>query len=176
MADIGQFLKKYSSFKSTFKETSYDSSNSDSLCTDEVNCAINFDAIIEYKYPDSNKRPKSFDAIYVNGNDIYCIEFKNQKPSRIDNKDVQDKLTDGKKELEKMLAKEHIQKDDYKFIYCVVYENSIEPRERYKNDIGAKTLFGVSKYKGDIVHNTITRNVDFFTKEFKKKISKELVC
>jgi hypothetical protein len=176
MADIGQFLRKYSTFKSTFRDTSYDSSHNNSLCTDEINCVINFDAIIEDIYPDSNKRSKSFDAIYVDGNNIYCIEFKNKKPSKINSTDVKEKFEQGKKELDKILADENIQKNNYKFIYCVVYQNCIEPKERYKCDASAKQLFGLSKYKGNIVHNVITRNVNFFTKEFKKKTLKELNC
>ena len=176
MADIGQFLKTHSCFISTFKETSYDTSNDVPLCQDALNSVINFDAIVENRYPNAQQRPKSFDALYIDGVDIYCVEFKNQKPSCISSTDIREKLEEGKKELDTLLSNENIQKNDYDFTYCVVYQNCLEPRERYKCDIKAKILFDLSKYKGKLVKNVITRNVDFFTKQFKKNISKELDC
>lgn len=119
MADIGQFIREYSSYKSTFKITSFDDENKVNLCTDESQEVVNFDRIIENKYPDSNKRPKSFDALYIDNSDIYCIEFKNQKPAQLNkNKDeIKGKIEDGKSELDALLTKLNISKDDYNFIY-----------------------------------------------------------
>ena len=178
MADIHQFIKEYSQYKSTFKETSFDDNNEIYLCHDESQNVINFDKIIEIKYPDSNKRPKSFDALYVYKNLLFFIEFKNQKPSQIDNIDIQDKLLSGKKELVKLLQELNIQKTNYSFVYCVVYKKCIEPRDRYKCGIDkGKVLFGLEKYEEQgLVKKVYTQNVDFFTKEFKKKLQKELVC
>ncbi len=83
MADINIFYKKYNSYLSTFKKCSFDDDNKCYLCSDTSQKAINFDNIIKDIYPDSNKRPKSFDAIYVYQNLVFCIEFKNQIPSQI---------------------------------------------------------------------------------------------
>jgi len=178
MADIGQFQKEYSQYRSTFKETSFDDNNEIYLCNDESQNVINFDKILELKYPDSNKRPKSFDALYVYNNLLFCIEFKNQKPSQIDNREIQDKLLSGKDELVKLCQELNIQIAEYSFVYCVVYKKCIEPRDRYKCGIDkGRVLFGLEQYEEQgFVKKVYTQNVEFFTKEFRKNLKKELVC
>lgn len=178
MADIGKFLQSYQNFKSTFKETSFDNSNQEYLCRDESQTVIDFDRVIEKKYPDSNKRPKSFDALYVYKDKVFCVEFKNQKPNQIDNQEVQGKLNDGKLELDKLLQSLNIQSNNYDFAYCVAYKKCIEPRDRYKCGIDkGKVLFGLEQYKHQgFIKEIFTENVDYFTKEFKKQFQKELEC
>ncbi len=176
MADIGQFEREYSKYFATFKETSFDSENRVSLCKDESIDVINFDKVIESAFPNSNLRPKSFDAIYIHQDNLYLIEFKNRPPAKINSKDILEKLIDGKSELDKLLSQLNIQKRNYRFHFCVVYRNCKEPYARYKCDISAKILFGLSEYKGKIVDNVITRNVDFYTKELNKNFLKELDC
>ena len=178
MASISQFQKEYSQYQSTFKNTSFDDNNKVYLCRDESQNVINFDKILKSKYPNSNKRPKSFDALYIYNNLLFCIEFKNQKPSQIDNVDIQNKLLSGKEELVKLFQELNIQMGNYSFIYCVVYKKCIEPKDRYKCGIDkGKVLFGLEKYKQQgIVKEVYTQNVDFFTKEFKKYLKKELKC
>ena len=178
MADFNQFKKKYSQYKSTFKKISFDDNNKVYLCNDESQNVISFDKILEDKYPDSNFRPKSFDALYVYNNLLFCIEFKNQKPSQIDNQEIQDKLVSGKAELVKLLQNENIQKNSYDFIYCVVYKKCIEPRDRYKCGIEkGKIQFGLEKYeKNGFVKRVFTDNVNFFTKQFRKNFQKDLSC
>jgi len=178
MADINQFQKEYSQYQSTFKETSYDDNNSIYLCKDKSQIVINFDKILQSKYPDSNQRPKSFDALYIYNNLIFCIEFKNQKPSQIDNLEVKDKLLDGKNELIKLFQELNIQLKDYDFVYCVVYKRCLEPRDRYKCGIDkGRVLFGLEKYeKQGFIKKVYTQDIDFFTKEFKKNLNKELAC
>ena len=99
MADYNLFKQKYISYISTFKATSLDSDNSIYLCQNKNIEIINFDKIIEDKYPDSNKRPQSFDCIYLdkNSKNMYLIEFKNQK--KPDKEEIEGKLIDGKKEF-----------------------------------------------------------------------------
>ena len=178
MADFNQFQQEYGQFKSTFKETSFDDNNKVYLCNDERQNVINFDSILEFKYPDSNLRPKSFDALYVYNDLLFCIEFKNQKPSQIDNREIQDKILSGKAELVKLFQELNIQMNDYRFVYCVVYKKCIEPRDRYKCGIDKnKVLFGLEKYEEQgFVKKVYTQSVDFFTKEFKKNLKEELVC
>jgi hypothetical protein len=178
MANIDKFKQEYQEYKSTFKTTSFDSDNGIYLCYDETQEVIDFDSIVETKFPDSNIRPKSFDAIYIYNKLIFCIEFKNQKPSDINNSEVQGKLVDGKDELIKIFQKLNIQKDDYSFVYCVVYKVCKEPISRYKCGIDKnKILFGLDNYKkSGFVKEIYTQNVNFFTKEFKKHFRKELMC
>ncbi|TQV62139.1 MAG: hypothetical protein FNT15_07815 [Sulfurovum sp.] len=178
MADLNQFIKEYSNYISTFKETSFDDNNNSYLCKDESQNVINFDKILESKYPDSNKRPKSFDALYCFNNLIFCIEFKNQKPSQINNQEVQDKLKSGKDELVKLFQSLNIQAKEFKFIYCVVYKRCIEPKDRYKCGVEKnKVLFGLDVYQEQgFIEKIYTQSVDFFTREFKKQFKKELTC
>ncbi len=178
MADIRLFIREYSSFKSTFKETSLDDNNNTHLCYDTSQEVINFDNLMKKLYPDSNKRPKSFDAIFVYENLIFLIEFKNQKPSKIDNKEVQEKLEDGKMELLKLFYQLNIQKRDYNFIYCVVYKEYTKAIDRYKSGIEkGKIQFGLEKFvENRFVTKVYTDSVSFFTKEFKKLFKKELKC
>jgi len=178
MADISHFIREYQNFQSTFRETSFDSDNRQYLCNDESHSVLNFDKVLVEKYPDSNVRPKSFDALYVYENIIFCIEFKNQKPSQINNQDICEKLTAGKAELDKLLQLLNIPSSNYDFAYCVAYKKCIEPRDRYKCGIDkGKVLFGLEQYKSQgFVKEIFTQDVDFFTKEFKKQFQKELTC
>ncbi len=178
MADINQFIREYFLYKSTFKITSFDDYNHVYLCNDESQEVINFDQIISIKYPDSNKRPKSFDALYIDNADIYCIEFKNQKPSIINNTEIKGKLEDGKSELDALFTELNISKDNYNFIYCVCYQNCTEPRDRYKCGVAKGAIqFDLKQYKEKgIVKEVYTNHVDFFTKQFQKKTSKNLRC
>lgn len=178
MADIGVFIREYSPFKSTFKETSFDKENVVSLCKDESQEVIDFDKIIAEKYPDSNKRPKSFDALYIHDGNIYCIEFKNLKPASIENNDVKGKLEAGKNELDKLLSDLNIQKNEYDFIYCVCYKNCTEPRDRYKCGVAKGAIqFDLEQYKErHIVKEVFTNSVTFFTQQFQKKTQKSLNC
>jgi hypothetical protein len=178
MADMSVFIRNYSSFQSTFKKTSFDNTHHVSLCADESQVVIDYDGIIEEKYPDSSMRPKSFDALYVKDNDIYCIEFKNQKPSAIDNTEIKEKLEKGKKELDVLLSTLNIQKNNYDFIYCVCYKDCIEPRDRYKCGVAKGAIqFDLKQYKEqNIVKEVFTNNVAFFTKQFQKKTKQVLNC
>jgi hypothetical protein len=178
MADIGLFVSSYESCKSTFRATSLDDSNEVSLCKDESCEVIDFDKIIQKIYPNSNTRPKSFDAIYIYENNIYCIEFKNQKSNMINKNEISGKLKDGIGELDKMLANLKIQKKRYNFIFCVVYKKCKEPIDRYKCGISKnKILFGLEKYKNQHnIKDIFTQNVEFFTNQFKKITMKELKC
>lgn len=177
MADFKIFVDKYNAFQSTFKACSLDDSHAVYLCQDDSQAVINFDKIVENLYPDPYKRPKSFDALWENENRIYCIEFKNRKPAYIDNSDVQKKLTDGIDLLQKLFAELHIQKKDFEFYYCVIYQNCTEPIERYKCGIGKGAVsFGLDQYKNVLVKDIFTNRVDFFTKAFQKNFQKDLHC
>ena len=177
MADLSEFLKKHSQYKTTFKVTSYDDKNSVYLCLDEQNITINFDALVADIYPDSNSyRPKTFDSIYIDKNDIYCIEFKNEK--KPDKRDLASKLVDGKNELDRLLAELNIQKDEYRFIFCLVYNIHKPKHDRFKRGIISYPIKAyLQKYKEDgFIDDLFTEDVDFFSKKFRKKIKRELDC
>ena len=174
------FNTNYQSYFTTFKETSLDNHDKNKpieyLCLDETQEVINFDKIIEDKYPNPYSRPQAFDALYINNHNIYLIEFKNQrKPS---NSELLGKLIDGKKELDKILGLINVKKEDYKFIYCVVHKNCKPHFNRFKCGIEKDVpRFALAKYKeSGFVDDIYTEDVNFFTKQFKKKTLKELAC
>lgn len=177
MADISEFLKKYNSHQTTFKITSYDEQNDISLCTDETLKNIDFDAIIAKRYPNPNSyRPKTFDAIYAHEDKIYCVEFKNEK--KPNKKDIEQKLLDGKKELESIFADLNIPKNRYKFIYCVVY-NIYKPLEqRYKSGILNYPLrMYLEKYKENgFIDDIFTEDVEFFSTKLEQTLKTKLQC
>ena len=181
MAEIKYALNEnYKAFISTFKETSLDNHHrnvsNQYLCQDESQEVLNFDKIIEDKYPNPYDRPKAFDALYIDDNNVYLIEFKNQKKPT--NEEVVGKLVDGKKELDKILGVINVKKEDYNFIYCVVHKNCNPHFNRYKCGIEKDVpRFALAKYKENgLVNDIYTEDVNFFTKEFKKKTLKELMC
>jgi len=179
MADLNIFLKNYKNYMSSFKETSYDNNNKEFLCKDTTQKVIGFDKIIKDKYPNSNERPKSFDAIYIVDKKIFLIEFKNQKPSDIDNSEVQDKMKDGIEELKKVLNSLNISLKNYKVAFCLVYKKCKEPFDNYKCGIGrGKIKFGLDKKKSNLpeIDKIFTENVDFFRNQIRQKFKIELSC
>jgi len=181
MAEISYALEQnFKDFFSTFKETSKDNHDKGELpqylCMDESQNVINFDKIMEDRYPDPNNRPQSFDAVYIYHDKVYCIEFKNQRNP--DNKDLKGKLLDGKNEFDKILGEINVRKDDYSFIYCVAHKNCKPHHDRYKCGI-AKGVprFALGKYKeSGFIDDIFTEDINFFTKQFKKQTLKELAC
>ena len=182
MADFNFFYKKYNSYLSTFKETSLDNHDKNKedeyLCFDTTQKVINFDKIVEDKYPDSNIRPQAFDAIFFDEQEktIYLIEFKNQK--KPDKEEVEGKLLDGKKEFDLLLSELNISKDNYKIIFCLVYNKYHPKYERHKRGLFKSLTFEfLNQYKKScLVDDIYTEDVTFFTKQFKKKTLKELAC
>ena len=182
MADFNLFYKKYNSFISTFKETSLDNHNkskpNEYLCFDTTQKVINFDKIVEDKYPDSNLRPQAFDAIFFDEKEkiIYLIEFKNQK--KPDKEEVEGKLLDGKKEFDLLLSELNISKNNYKMIFCLVYNKYHPKHERHKRGLFKSLTFEfLNQYKKScLVDDIYTEDITFFTKQFKKKTLKELAC
>ena len=177
MADIKEFIKEYSSYQTTFKVTSYDDNNDECLCNDESVLNINFDKIIADMYPNSKEfRPKTFDSIYINDDTIYCIEFKNEnKPNK---KDLEEKLVDGKNELDKLFSKLNIQKDNYKFIFCLVYKIHKPRFDRYKSGIANYPINAyLKKHKESrFIDDIFTEDVEFFSKKFRQNMKKDLKC
>lgn len=77
MSNIAEFFdKNYSKYKTTLKETSYDTVNGEYTTELEIS-AYNYDDIIKYSVFNSNKISCSPDAILFNEGEVLFIEFKN---------------------------------------------------------------------------------------------------
>jgi hypothetical protein len=174
MAEIGQFFRAYQAYESTFRETSHDSRYNEYLCRDTTQTVINFDQLIEQKY-EGKKQPKSFDALYLHGDTVFCVEFKNQtKPDR---RIVEQKLLEGKRELDTLLSQHNIAKNKYRFVFCLVYNKFVPKEERYKRGLHKSIHFEyLSRYKPYFFDDVYTEDISFFTQDFSKQLHKELAC
>jgi hypothetical protein len=90
VADLSYILHNNSPYNDcwkSLKETSFDEKNKIYLCQSDM-MVFDFDCIVKALYP--KKQPASYDALIVNQEDklVYCVEFKNQKPSEIDKRNI----------------------------------------------------------------------------------------
>ncbi len=173
MAELSYILKKestYSDCQESLKQTSFDNENNQYLCQSSMT-VYDFDCIVKKLYP--QKQPSSYDALMVDEGKkiVYCIEFKNQIPSQINNANIKKKLIHGKEVLEAICRHTNVQKKDYQFIYCVVHKPT---KTRYNNPItDRETKFELKSYKGSYFDNIVTNDIHFFKNEFKKKFKDE---
>ena len=118
------------------------------------------------------KQPPSFDALLSDEDEkkVYCVEFKNQDKSKIDNVEIQKKLIDGRVTLDDILQQGNVAKSDYAFIFCVAFKPN-KQHYKYRRKIEMReTYFNLQKYE-DVFDKIITNDIDFFTAEFTKKSS-----
>lgn len=173
MADIKSIFKsKFKDFQSTLKDTSFDKIKTEYLCNDESQKVFDFDSIIKKTYP--KKQPASYDALLLDDNNIFCIEFKNERYSDVDKKQLHLKLTNSKKAMDDIFLENNINKKEYKFVFCVAYKNT---RTRWQRGIEKNTVqFDLEQYKGKYFDEIYTNDVRFFTNEYKKYFQKALKC
>ena len=162
--------EQYTQCLKSLKETSEDSENQQHLCQSSME-VYDFDCIVKKLYP--MKQPASYDALMVDEEKklVYCIEFKNQRPSQINNANIKNKLTHGKEILDTICANENVTKKDYQFIYCVVHKPA---QNRYSNPlVDRETKFELKAYIGTHFDKIVTNDIDFFKNEFKKEFNDE---
>lgn len=104
--NLKEFLEnKLKKYQSTFKNTSYDDTNNRYLCNDETTSNVyDFDKYIKENF-DKSKLPSSPDAIYLENKRFYFVEFKYQKASDIESKEIKSKFEKGTNILKDMLEK-----------------------------------------------------------------------
>jgi hypothetical protein len=169
VADLTYILHNNSSYGEcwkSLKETSFDEENDIYLCQSDMK-VFDFDCIVKALYPE--KQPASFDTLIVNEKDklVYCVEFKNQKPSDVISSKIKDKLTNGKDILTNICQSNKIPPKSYAFLFCVVFKKN---RRGYRDGIKNSTIrFGLEQYKGKYFDDIFTNDIVFFTREFKKK-------
>ena len=173
MAELSYALQKktdYSECKVSLKETSKDSENNEYLCQSSME-VYDFDCVVKKLYP--QKQPSSYDSLIVDENRkiVYCIEFKNQIPSQINNANIKKKLTNGREVLDNICKTENVQKKDYQFIYCVVHKVA---HNRYGNPLVDREIkFELKSYKDTYFDKIVTNDINFFKNEFRKEFKEE---
>jgi len=171
MAELDYILReKYRDYFATLKSTSYDKENDTYLCQSQKR-VINFDKLTEGE-ADTLKTPRSFDALLYDAEQrkVFCVEFKNQEKSTINNRIIQKKMIEGREALDRILTENSIQRKEYTFIFCVACKAN-DKHYRYRNKIEENSLhFNLEKYSGVFDH-IVTNDIAFFTDEFRKKYS-----
>ncbi len=153
------FKKKFNHQLKTLKEISFDKDNKETLVS-IYDKHFSFDNIVdEYFGGKEHNRVQKFDAIIFKNDKIYCIEFKNSTPRKINNKEVKSKASEGYASLSKICHDEMICLKKYKLFYLVIYKTpNIEPnRNKIGNElIKNKIKFGLEKYKGKFYEDVET--------------------
>ncbi|CAC9954851.1 hypothetical protein [uncultured Gammaproteobacteria bacterium] len=179
-----RFQAKYQNYLANFKTLSYDSDNDEHLCQDTTHKYYNFDEIVKARNPKCT--PASPDALIFKDNKVYCVEFKNSFKRRVNTENIKKKLKDGHKILSKIFTELGFRLEDCELIFCVVYkgfdESELEKKEIERKKIHYRikdkriAQFDLEQYKGKYFDDIVTNNVDFFRKQFIKKINPTLPC
>jgi len=173
VAELSYVLRnntQYTDCTESLKETSKDKEHNEYLCQSSME-VYDFDCIVKKLYP--SKQPSSYDSLIIDEDKkmVYCIEFKNQIPSQINNANIKKKLTNGKDVLDNICSNDNVQKKDYQFIYCVVHK---AVQNRYGNPlVDRETKFELKAYKGSHFDKIVTNDINFFKNEFRKEFKEE---
>lgn len=174
-----ELIDNFKSYIDTLKNSSFDKEKKEYLCNDESLKIFNFDEIVKKLYP--QKQPSSFDAILIDNFNIFCIEFKNSKPSDIKNINIEKKLINSRDVINNICSEYKINKKNYTFIFCVIFKpslNSSISNRRIKGRIKAEEIkFGLEKYKGEFFDEILTNDTNYFIKNYHLLVTKkELNC
>ena len=166
---LDNFLaQELSTHQSTFKDTSYDKTNDEYVCSDEqVKQVYDFDAYIRAKFGKNAVMPASPDAIYVGAKHLYLVEFKNQIWSKVDKQQIAQKFRDGTSALKSLLA--DFTPRDCKFVFCVVHKKETSSRAYWRGvEAGAErfNFDALNKEHSGFYDDIIVRDVDFYRQNF----------
>ena len=168
MAELSYVVrKKYPDIFDTLKNTSYDKDKDVFMCESSMQ-VVDFDSLTKKLY--ATKQPSSYDALLIEEdvNDIFCIEFKNQKYADIKNKNIRKKVTDNTTTLQKIYKENSISKQQYTHKLCIVYKRD-KTQHRYRRFKENIVRFGLEDFIGRGVNSVITNDIVFFQREFQNK-------
>ncbi|MCW1360034.1 hypothetical protein [Campylobacter sp. CCS1377] len=122
MADFSVFKNKYNQYEDTLKNTSYDKENDKYLCLKE-NRVINFENLSLSL--ETNKGVKKVDALFCQTNNVFLVEFKNQKQSNVDKQEIIQKFKDSIILLKKLFKENNIAFKNYIiYLYLVIKDGN----------------------------------------------------
>ncbi len=163
MAEMSYVIRrKHPNTLDTLKNASYDKENSVYMCHSDMQ-VVDFDRLTSELYP--QKQPASHDALLIEESirGVFCIEFKNQKTSDIDNSQLHKKVKDSDTTLKKLCDENSINKNEYDYKLCIVYkQDTTKPQyRRFKENI---IHFGLNVYRGVYFDEIIKNEIGFFSK------------
>lgn len=184
MADTSVLKKYFQNYLSSLKETSYDKNNKEYLCYSNKE-VVNFDDFTQNTSDFAFKKSKSCDGVFLSeiSQEVYCIEFRNQKHSDIDNNDMKGKYIDSLINLQTIFQKENIAVQNYQFYFFVVYKNPTNMGMYKSRGLQNQIQFGLDyereKYKDNyIIFNSIikTEPKDNFKRYYGKFFKNNIKC
>lgn len=154
---------------SSFKETSYDQENDEFLCKDTVTPNVyDFDKYVEKHF--RRQQPASPDAIHLGKKRLYFVEFKNQRPSKIDNAEIRRKFTRGTQILQEMLRE--FTPRDWQRTFCVVFKTDTRPglfdSRHFEKSRVRFNLDGLNADLGNFYDNILTEDINFYSVQFRQ--------
>jgi len=149
------FEKKFSHQLKTLKEISR---NGDEYLITILDEHFSFDDIVDEYFAGTVDKVQKFDAIIFNKKIIYCIEFKDSTPRRINNREVRGKASEGYASFSKICHDYNLSLKDYRLIFMVVYELPEQQTNRGKvqSRISNTIRFGLQKYKNKFYNDILT--------------------
>lgn len=142
----------------SLKEISHDKEN-DQYLVDISDGHYSFDNIVDEYFVRSMGEIRKFDAIMLENEKIYCVEFKNSTPRHVKNKEVKEKASEGYASLAKICHDNALCLNKYDLIYLVVYKapNKTDSINRIHSSINRNEIkFGLEKYKNKFYNEILT--------------------
>ena len=170
---IDFFEEKFSHQLKTLKEISR---NNDVFLLNITDKHFSFDDIVdEYFGGTPNDKVQKFDAIIFNKKTVYCIEFKDSTPRRINNREVRGKASEGYASFSKICHDNNLSLRDYTLIFMVVYElpEQQSNRQKVQSRISDTIQFGLQKYKNKFYNDILTLDKVKFEELYYKFYEKE---
>ena len=169
MAELCYILReRYRDSFDSLQNTSYDKEHQAYMCNSPME-VVNFDRLTELDAGEEAS-PKSFDALLCDETEkkVYCVEFKNQDRSIVNNRLLREKMTEGKKTLDRIMVQNNVQRRDYRFIFCVVYKPNSK-HYRYRRKIEERAIYFNLEQHRNTFDEIITKDIMFFTDQFRRK-------
>ncbi|MCH4247894.1 MAG: hypothetical protein LKF82_08655 [Acinetobacter populi] len=153
---------------STFQDTSFDKENKEYLCQDRSTQPVyNFDAYIDARFG-QGKGSASPDAIYIGKKQLYFVEFKNEKVSDLDKKQLEKKFEKGTDILREMLK--DFTPRDCQYFFCIVHKP--QQKAKYFNPVHIQEstlrskLEELNKEQNGFYDKVFVNDVDFYKQQF----------
>lgn len=169
--NLKEFLQsELAGHASSLKGTSYDKENGEYLCKDTATSDVyDFDQYIATKFQ-GRQLPASPDAIHLGKKQLYFVEFKNQRLSKIDNAEIGRKFTRGTEILQDMLS--DFTPRDWQRTFCVVFKKDSRPGffdgRHFEKSKVRFNLDNLNAELGNFYDKILTEDIDFYSGQFRQ--------
>ncbi len=164
MADLTLLKQEFANYADSLKETSRGGKSNNEFLCESGEIIYNFENYVNFREK-IEKNPKfkgkRFDALHIQDNNIYCVEFKIEKYSDIKKQDMESKFKDSFAMIQNIFTQLKLQSRDYLFNFFVIFK-----------DIENDRHFG--RRKSNDTHFELERRLNELKKDFKFKIENKV--